>query len=71
MNDLRAGVMKEAECFEIAWQEWFDTKHEFGIRDKEFLRKGLDQILNFILIYVRKNDRTADQLANRDLLRIL
>lgn len=54
MNDLRAGVMKEAECFEIAWQEWFDTKHEFGIRDKEFLRKGLDQILNFILIYVRK-----------------
>ena len=46
MNDLRAGVMKESE--------WFDTKHEFGIRDKEFLRKGLDQILNFILIYVRE-----------------
>lgn len=47
--------VKEADCFDIAWQEWFDSGHEFGIRDKEFLSKGLDQILNFILIYVRKN----------------
>ena len=48
-------AVKEAECFDIAWQEWFDSEHEFGIRDKEFLQKGLDQILNFILIYVTKN----------------
>ena len=47
--------MKEAECFDLAWQEWFDSEHEFGIRDKEFLQKGLDRILNFILIFVRKN----------------
>ena len=47
-------TVEEAECFDTAWQEWFDTKHEFGIRDREFLGKGLDQILNFILIYVRK-----------------
>ncbi len=48
-------TVKEAECFDIAWQEWFDSEHEFGIRDKEFLSKGLNEILNFILIYVRKN----------------
>ena len=47
-------VVKEAECFDIAWQEWFDTEHKFGIRDKEFLDKGLDKILNFVLIYVKK-----------------
>ena len=47
--------VKEADCFDIAWKEWFDSGHEYGIRDKEFLSKGLDQILNFILIYVRKN----------------
>ena len=46
--------VKEADCFDIAWKEWFDSGHEFGIRDKEFLGKGLDQILNFILIYVKK-----------------
>jgi cyclopropane fatty-acyl-phospholipid synthase-like methyltransferase len=48
-------AVKEAECFDIAWQEWFDSEHEFGIRDKEFLQKGLDKILNFVLIYVTKN----------------
>ncbi len=48
-------TVKEAKCFDIAWQEWFDSGHEFGIRDREFLQKGLDRILNFILIYVRKN----------------
>jgi len=47
-------TVKEAECFETAWKEWFDSGHEFGIRDKEFLEKGLDKILNFILIYVKK-----------------
>ena len=48
-------AVKEAECFDLAWQEWFYSEHEFGIRDKEFLQKGLDRILNFILIFVRKN----------------
>lgn len=49
-------VVKEANCFDVAWKEWFDSGHEFGIRDKKFLDKGLDKILNFILIYVKKVD---------------
>ena len=47
-------TVTEAECFDTAWQEWFDSGHEYGIRDKEFLDKGLSDILNFILIYVKK-----------------
>jgi len=47
-------TVKEAECFDVAWQEWFESSHEYGVRDKEFLDKGLDRILNFILIYVKK-----------------
>ena len=46
--------VKEAECYDIAWQEWFESGHEYGIRDKEFLGQGLYDILNFLLIYVRK-----------------
>ena len=46
--------VKEADCYDIAWQEWFESGHEYGIRDKEFLDKGLYDILNFLLIYVRK-----------------
>ena len=46
--------VKEAECYDIAWQEWFESGHEYGLRDKDFLDKGLYDILNFLLIYVRK-----------------
>lgn len=44
----------EADCYDIAWQEWFQSGHEFGLRDKEFLDKGLYDILSFLLIYIRK-----------------
>ena len=44
----------EAECYDEAWEDWFNTGHEYGIRDREFLSRGLDRILNFVLIYVQK-----------------
>ena len=44
----------EAECYDEAWEDWFNTGHKYGIRDREFLSRGLDRILNFALIYVRK-----------------
>ena len=53
-GDICDITVKEADCFDIAWQEWFDSGHEFGLRDKEFLDKGLNKILNFVLIYVKK-----------------
>ena len=47
-------TVKEGECFAEAWQDWFDSGHEYGARDKEFLDQGLAEILNFVLIYVKK-----------------
>ena len=47
-------TVKECECFAEAWQDWFDSGHEYGVRDKEFLDQGLAEILNFVLIYVEK-----------------
>ena len=46
----------EAECGDAAWEDWFSTGHEYGIRDREFLSRGLDRILNFPLIFVRKEN---------------
>ena len=46
--------VREADCYDIAWQEWFASGHEYGARDKAFLDRGLYDILNFLLIYVRK-----------------
>jgi len=44
----------ESTLFALVWQEWFDSNHEYGIRDKEFLEKGLKDVLNFPMIVVRK-----------------
>ena len=52
-DQCRIAVM-EAECYDEAWEDWFNTGHEYGIRDCEFLSRGLNRILNFVLIYVQK-----------------
>ncbi len=44
----------EGECFDAAWEDWFSTGHEYGLRDREFLDRGLDRILNFVMMYIRK-----------------
>jgi SAM-dependent methyltransferase len=44
----------EGECFDAAWEDWFSTGHEYGLRDREFLNRGLDRILNFVMMYIRK-----------------
>ena len=53
-GDRCSVIVKEAECYDIAWQEWFGSGHEYGVRDKSYLDRGLYDILNFLLIYVRK-----------------
>ena len=44
----------EAECCDKAWEEWFATGHEYALRDREYLSKGLYDYLNFVFMYVRK-----------------
>jgi len=46
----------ESANFDLVWQEWFDSGHEYGARDQEFLERGLKDILNFVMIVVRKNE---------------
>ena len=47
-------TVSEAACYAEAWQDWFNSGHEYGLRDKEFLDKGLDQVINFVMICVKK-----------------
>ena len=44
----------EAECCDRAWEEWFATGHEYALRDREYLSKGLYDYLNFAFMYIRK-----------------
>jgi len=44
----------ESKHFDLVWQEWFDSGHEYGIKDEAFLKRGLKDILNFVMIVVKK-----------------
>jgi len=46
----------ESEHFEQVWQEWFDSGHEYGIRDKEFVDVGEEDILNFVMLIIKKKE---------------
>lgn len=44
----------ESERFEEAWDDWFATRHEYAVRDEEFMRKGLDRVLNFVMLEIKR-----------------
>lgn len=47
-------MVTEGECGKEAWEDWFSTGHPYAVRDREFLSKGLDRILNFVYMYVQR-----------------
>lgn len=46
----------ESSIFDLVWQDWFDSGHEYGIKDEEFLQRGLKDVLNFVMIVVKKKE---------------
>ena len=44
----------ESSIFDLVWQDWFNSGHEYGVKDEEFLQKGLKDILNFVMIVVKR-----------------
>jgi SAM-dependent methyltransferase len=59
---IAAGCVDRAEVevyetrqFEEPWRDWFDSGHEYGLDDRKFMSRGLDRLLNFIVIAVRVN----------------
>jgi cyclopropane fatty-acyl-phospholipid synthase-like methyltransferase len=42
------------DCFDEAWNDWFESGHEYGMRDKVYFDRGLDEYLSFIGIVIRK-----------------
>lgn len=45
----------ESENFDIAWEEWFLSNHEYSVRDREFFRSGIGRYLNFTGMIIRKH----------------
>ncbi|MBQ0140841.1 MAG: hypothetical protein KBT36_16320 [Kurthia sp.] len=44
----------ESDQFEACWQDWINTGNEYALNDAKFLKRGLNELLNFVMIVVRK-----------------
>lgn len=44
----------ELSLFELPWQEWFDTKHEFALNDKKYFESIIKPFTTFVGIMVKK-----------------
>ncbi|MCR5458312.1 MAG: methyltransferase domain-containing protein [Acetatifactor sp.] len=44
----------DLDCFEEAWEDWFESGHEYGNKDKEFLARGMDEYLSFVGLVIRR-----------------
>lgn len=44
----------EMSLFELPWQEWFDTKHEFALNDKKYFENIIKPFTTFVGIMVKK-----------------
>jgi len=44
----------EMECNDMAWQEWFASGHEYGLRDQEYLEAGVKENMALLGICVIK-----------------
>lgn len=51
---VAAAEFVQMECGDIAWREWFDSGHEYALRDKAFFDKGIGKYLNFVGMAIRK-----------------
>lgn len=52
--DIETVDIIETENFDAAWQEWFDSGHEYALRDQAFFDRGIGKYLNFVGIAVRR-----------------
>ncbi|MCM1082057.1 MAG: class I SAM-dependent methyltransferase [Clostridium sp.] len=53
-KDIEAVRTWELSSFELPWQEWFDTKHEFALNDENYFENYIKPFTTFVGIMVRK-----------------
>ena len=44
----------DLDCFEEAWEDWFQSGHEYGSKDKEFFARGMDEYLSFVGLVIHR-----------------
>ena len=44
----------DMDCFDAAWNDWFESGHEYGVKDKQFFERGLRNYLSFVGLVIRR-----------------
>lgn len=44
----------DLDSFDVAWKDWFESEHEFAIRDGEFFEKGVDAYLSLVGLIIKR-----------------
>ena len=44
----------DLDSFDVAWKDWFMSKHKFAVRDEEYFKKGVDKYLSIVGFVIRK-----------------
>ncbi len=58
-EDIQIKV-SEGKCYDKAWEDWFRSGNPYGEKDKEYFDKGLDKLLNFVMIRIERRSETSD-----------
>jgi len=53
-EEMEAVRTWELNSFDLPWQEWFETKHEFALKDQEVYESHIKPYTTFVGIMVRK-----------------
>ena len=53
-DDYEVVMDFDLDCFDEAWNDWFESGHKYGIKDKRYFDKGLGKYLSFVGIVIRR-----------------
>jgi len=47
-------TVMESERYDVIWNDWYRSGHEYALQDKVFMDKGVADMMNFVLMVVKK-----------------
>ena len=53
-DDFKIVMDFNLDCFDEAWNDWFLSGHEYGIKDKRYFDRGMGEYLSFIGLVIRR-----------------
>ena len=56
----------ELDCFEVAWQDWLVSGHEYARRDGEFWESTIRPHSNFVGMIVQKSNPSQFRIQNSE-----